>query len=221
MTDKYRDVILELINKHGALGVNAIQRETDIPLSTLHKYLHNQNYFRQNTAKKWDLPENVQSEIKADTVSLYVNQLETSIQILRTQLDDIVHSATNLLVPAESIKKAIAHIQHPVANSSDVGNKRLPTKWRDIIEKIEELPKVIKSKKNTTTTEYYDLLRNVDWYELIIEMGLSYFRDVLSTEIYDVLLGQSSELSDDALENLKEYQIGQPELTVITDNSDM
>ena len=74
------------------------------------------------------------------------------------------------------------------------GLKSLPAKWQEIIESMQQLPLIIRNKKNTTNPEYHELLADVNWYDLVLEMGLVYFRDVLSTGIYDVLLGQSEHL---------------------------
>lgn len=218
VSEERKDQITKLLSTNGAMGVNAIAKALNAPTSTIQKYLHSQSYFKINDSKKWDLPEKVMSDVKSNQLELLASVSKNSIALLRTNLEELLINVDNALAPLTTLERDIKRFQPSVAKTSDVGFNSLPKKWQEIIENLQQFPTVIKSKKNTTNPEYYELLLNTNWWELVIEMGLSYFRDTLSTDIYDLLLGQSEQLSEDSLETIKEYQIGRPEKS---DNSDM
>jgi hypothetical protein len=218
VSEERKDQIIKLLTTNGAMGVNALAKALNAPTSTIQKYLHNQSYFKINDSKKWDLPEKVFGEVKNNQLELLSNVAYNSIALIRTNVEELLLNIDNALSPLQTLQRDIKRFQPPVAKSSDVGFNSLPRKWQDIVENLHQFPTVIKSKKNTTNPEMYKLLTNVNWYDLVLEVGLSYFRDTLSTDIYDVLLGQNDQLSEESIETLKEYQIGQAEMS---DNSDM
>lgn len=85
MIKKYHDPIFKLISeREEALGVNEIAKGTELPLSTIQKYLSTQqSYFRKNEDRKWDLPEKVMSDITDSSLLLAVNVLENSILLMK------------------------------------------------------------------------------------------------------------------------------------------
>lgn len=202
MSEERKDQILRVLSEKGALGVNALAREIGVPLSTLQKYLHNQNYFRMNDSKKWDLPERVTTDLKTNTMTLMLNSLETAILLVQSQIDETRQSIANALVPVESLKRGFKNIQLPVAESGNVG---LHPKWSEALDMLVKFPDIIKTRKDNLSEENYDLLRNVDWYHLYLDMGANYFINVLSGDIYNLLLGETDNLSEDTLTTIKEY----------------
>jgi hypothetical protein len=203
VSEERKDQIIAVLSEKGALGVNALARELSIPLSTLQKYLHSQNYFRMNESKKWDLPERVTTDLKANTMTLMLNSLETAILLIQSQIEESRQAVANALVPVESLKRGFKSIQHPVAESGTVG---LPPKWSEALDMLAKFPEIIKSRKDKLSEENYNILRNVDWHYLYLDMGANYFINALSGEIYNLILGETDNLSEDALTTIKEYQ---------------
>jgi hypothetical protein len=203
MTETRQDLIMAIIEENGPQGVNALSKALDIPLSTMQKYLHNQKYFKLNDQRKWDLPQNVQTEVKADTLALQVNVLETSILLIKSQLAEITHSVETSLEPMNALKRNISNYRPSVANTSQ---SELPPRVKKLLEILDTLPKLIKSNKSNLSDETYQLLIKTRWVDLIIDNGSRYLNSVIEPALHDVLLGEKDELSEDALITIKEYQ---------------
>lgn len=205
MIKKYHDPIFNAITQAGeALGVNTIAKETDLPLSTIQKYLSSQqHYFRKTTDRKWDLPEKVNADITSDSLVLAVNVLENSILLFQSQLAEVQNSVSNLLVPTNTLKTGIQNKVYPVANSSPKVESEL---LRIILEKVDKLPGIIKKKKDNFSDEYFKLLSNTNWLDLMLDMGNNYAKEVIEPALYDLVLGNTLELDEGVLTTIKEYQ---------------
>jgi len=205
MTDKYKDDILKLISEKGPLGVNAIQRELGYPLSTLQKYLHKQSYFKINDDKKWDLPENHVADIKSNTLSIMTDLIETNIKLIQSQVEEIQQSLHSALSPISTLKRGVSALTLPVADKST----NIPNIHPLLFESdknIQTALMVIKKYVQKVPEKYQDLLKNVDLYKLVIEMGSIYLNSTFNSEIASLLLEKTDELSDDMIQVLKNYQ---------------
>jgi hypothetical protein len=208
--DKYKDDILALITKNGPMGVNALQRELNVPLSTLQKYMHRQRYFRINEDKKWDTPENVTSDIQSNTLDLMVNSVENTIMLLSAQLEEIQQTTKNALIPISTLKRGVKNLSPTVANRPQSANNG------EVDPFLLELDKVLKDgyvlyKKyvKVCPEEYQNLISNVDLVRLTVELGSTFVTNEISPELSALFLEKSTTLSEDTIEYLKMYQKGQ------------
>lgn len=207
MIEKYHKPIFEVISRMGALGVNQIAKETDLPVSTIQAYLtKQQSYFKKNDDRKWDLPENVVSEITDNSLTLSLGVLENAILLIESQLREVVESFTNIIIPLNTLKKGLKDKPAPVADTIPKGAS---PKLRELMENVGRLPTIIKTKKSNLTPEQYDLLLNTEWLNLILDLGANYFRDEISPSLYELLLGSTAQIPEDILDVLNQYQIGQ------------
>lgn len=204
MIGKYHDDILAIISRNGAMGVNALQRELNIPLSTLQKYLHKQTYFRMNDERKWDLPENITSDIKSNTLSLTINVVENSILMLQSQLDEMKQSIANALAPIGTLKRGIDNLAPtPVAGKATPLDKRLS----NLNDAALQYKVIVRKQKDIIPDQYLNLLINLDYVGLVFSLGAVYADEMLTGDIYGVLVGSITELSDDLLDVIKENQM--------------
>jgi hypothetical protein len=203
VTDERKSEIIKVLSSKGALGVNALAREIDLNVSTLQKYLHNQSYFRMNENKKWDLPERVTSDLRVNQLENLATITEASITLIRSNLEELLINVDNALSPIKTLKRDIARISPSVAQSVNV---QIHPLFQDILDKLDQMPAILKSGKDRVNTEIYDILVNTDWHRLVIEMGSLYFTNTISGEIYNLILGETDSLSEDALTTIKEYQ---------------
>jgi hypothetical protein len=201
--EERKDQITKVLSSKGALGVNALARETGINVSTLQKYLISQSYFRQNERKQWDLPERVTSDIRHNQLEMLATVAEGSIGLIRANVEELLINIDNALSPLKTLKRDIARIQLPVAQSVNV---QIHPLFQDILDKLEQMPAILKSGKDKVNPEMYDILVNTDWHKLVLEMGSLYFSNTISGEIYNLILGETDILSEDALTTVKEYQ---------------
>lgn len=203
MIPKYHDPILTLLKAKGALGVNAIATETGIPLSTVQKYLDKQQtYFKKTAERKWDLPHNVQADIKTNTLELTVGVIENSILMLQSQLDEVKESLQSTLAPIGTLKRGIANVATPVASVQPDIDKRLIQLDIDVNDNLE----LIQKSKNSFESEYKSLILNMDFLGIILNYGLAYVKGPFFTEVSEVMLEKSDFLSEEVIEILKEYQ---------------
>jgi DNA-binding Lrp family transcriptional regulator len=204
--DKYKDDILRLINQNGAMGVNALSRELNIPLSTLQKYLHRQNYFKLNEYKKWDLPENVIGEVKSNSLVLMANVAENSILLLKSQLEEMLLSVNNALVPIETIRRGINSFSPSVADNKS-GQSDIDPRLVNIHSMKGKLSDIFKKQRANIPEEYQTLLFNFDYVGLVLKEGDDYVKNFLESDIYELLVGKVQELTEDTIEILKVNQI--------------
>lgn len=204
---KKQEEIYKVLSQYGAMGVTALARELGIKnASGLHQHLNRQKFFKQNEDKKWDLPEKVingNAEANKNKVAqLSVQTVESTIQLIRIQLEELMSHTNTLLAPISSIKKELDNKSAPpVAESAKVHSGLI-----QLNENINKIPMIIKTKKEMLSEEFLDLLLNVDWMELILDNGRKFFRETIETDLYDILLGNKDKFSEEALASIKEYQ---------------
>lgn len=200
--DKYYDEILQYITEHGETGVNILAKELNLPLSTMQRYLERQTYFRKTINRKWDLPDNVESDIKSNTMTLMIESVENAVKLLNSQLDEIQSNVQNALMPISTLKRAVNSLNTPVAGNSD----EVTPIMIDTDKKIKTTYTVFKKYKDRIPEGYTELILNVDMHRLTVEMGTIFTNADFSTDISSLLLGQIDELPEDTIEILKEYQ---------------
>lgn len=204
MADKYRDLIIPLLQENGPLGVNALSKALNAPLSSLQQYLHRQSYFKINEDRKWDLPENVESVVKNTSLQLMTSVVDTNIKLLKSQLEETLLTLSNVTTPLDTLKRGIGNITTPVANKVNI---------HPVLVKLDTNIKntyiVFAKYISKVPEEYKELLKNVDLYKLSTEMGTRVVNGEFNADITSLFLERSTELSEDTIELLKEYQKGQ------------
>lgn len=200
--NKFYDDILGYITEHGETGVNVLAKEFNVPLSSMQRYLERQTYFRKTVNRKWDLPNNVDTDIKTNTMTLMVSSVETALLLLSSQLSEIQSSVQNALMPVSTLKRAVNTVLTPVADkTSNIDNEVL------LFDKsIKDTYAVFKQHVKVCPEEYQEIISNVDLYKLTIEMGTKFIAGDFNAEISSLFLEKSSILSDDIIDILKEYQ---------------
>ncbi len=202
--DRYYDEILAYITENGETGVNALAKLLNVPLTTMQRYLEKQTYFRKTVNRKWDLPDNVNADIKTNTMTLIVESVENTLKLITSQLEELQTIVQVTHTPLNSLKRAVSTINAPVAGNGTKIRPRLV----EINEGMDNVEKAIKGHIKNVPEMYQDLLLNLDVCRLITEMGTLYMKGDFNTELMNVLTAQADTLSEDALELLKEYQIG-------------
>lgn len=203
--DKYRDDILRLISEKGALGVNSLSRELNVPLSTLQKYLHRQSYFKLNEEKRWDLPENVMGDIKTNSLVLMANVVENSILLLKSQLEEMQQSVGNALNPISTIKRGLNAGLAPVAGNKS-GHSEIDPRLTKVMDMKATLDNIFKKQKDNIPEEYQTLIFNFDYVGLVLKEGDNYTKEFLENGLYELLAGKEQELTEDTIEILKDNQ---------------
>ncbi|MFY3741621.1 MAG: virulence-associated protein VapD [Candidatus Nitrosomirales archaeon] len=197
--DKYHADIRRLLEQHGAMGVNQISKELNVPLSTMQKYLDkDQNYFKKNHARKWVLPEISASEEMSVVSSNYSDVINSQIMGMQALIETLMSQfrATLSLIEAnKGTSASVAGIMpdiHPEILKLNKAAKDMHTVFSKYISKCPD--------------EYQELLKNVDLYRLIKERGTIYMNSEFSTEITSLFLERTVDLSNEVVAVLKEYQ---------------
>lgn len=199
MTEQLHEQIKQLLEANGPMGVNAIQKEVGIPLSTLQKYLdYKQTYFKKNAQRKWDLPENVAASEVADTSNHYATVIESQIIGINASFEMLSGQIRSTLALMS------AHKPNPLPVASKV--KPIDPGLSKYGEEIAVIVNVIKHKKADIPEEYQKLLTNVNWVELAIDRGRIYVRDNISDRIADLVLKSTDTLPEEVYTVLEEYQ---------------
>jgi hypothetical protein len=201
---KLHDEILAYLTEHGETGVNVLAKEFDVPLSTMQKYLTDQTYFKKTEKRKWDLPENVNADIKSDTMSLMVSSVENALLVIKSQLSDLQQSIDTSLIPVSTLKRGIDNLIAPVAGKSD----NIHPKIVELDKNVKLMQAVFKKYVGVCPQEYQELIKNIDLYGLIMEMGTKFLNSGFNEDITSLFLEQTTELSSESIELLKEYQKG-------------
>lgn len=200
--DKYYDTILAILTEKGELGVNEIARLADMPLSTVQKYLERQTYFKKTERRKWDLPDNVNADIKTETLVLMVNSVENSLLILKSQLEELTDDVQNSLGPVKTLKRGVESIKPPVASKSSNIDRRL----LELDKKAKDSYEVFKAHIKNVPEEYRTLILKLDILGLMLTKGREYLFNGEHEDLVRVLGGQSDILSDKTLKLLESYQ---------------
>lgn len=203
--EKYHDPILAVIKKNGPMGVNAIAKAIDMPLSSVQKYLDRQDYFKKTSDRKWDLPENVTENlvtaIETNRLQLIAQSLNTQSLLVGNSVDLFVSSINDLLKQISNIIPALESYKAPVANDKTVSPLLLKLQ-----ETVSQIPLIINKNKRKLSPDYLELLTGVNWLELVINKGSIYFEENVSTEIAELLTEQREELSDEVVEVISQYK---------------
>lgn len=203
MQDLYHAQIKGLIQKHGALGVNTLSKELDAPLSTIQRYMHKQSYFKMNSKRKWDLPDNIAASDTKESVNNFDTVIDSQLTGLTTLSDLLiaqVKSTITLLTTQRPAYTAVAALPDKSSNIEPI-----------FIEKdkaLKEMYAVFKKFIPVVPEEYKDLLKNVDLARLLVEKGTIFFNGDFSVEISDLFMESSNDLSDDTVKLLEEYRKG-------------
>lgn len=200
--DKYYPDILRYITEHGETGVNVLAKELNVPLSTMQRYLERQRYFKKTVSRKWDLPTNVETDIKSNTMTLMVASVENALMLLDSQFSELQLSVQNALMPVNTLKRAVETINPPVADKP-VNNDPNITK---LLNFANAMQKAIKQHKNNIPDEYRDLLLNLDITAMCVNMGMDYINSNQNADLTGVLLGERDILSEDTLKVLERHQ---------------
>lgn len=220
MLDKYKSAIETILRTKGEpMGVNAIQRELNIPLSTLQKYLERQTYFIKTESRKWTLPDFVSMELPGNTLELTVVNVENSIQMLQSQLQTAITTLNTLAHPLETIKKGATLMKTTPVAKVQVNSKPIDERLIEIDSLKSQLKQSIKKQLKLIPEEYQKLLLNLDYVGYVLEVGVKYANQFLEENLYGVMAGRDDKLDDEVIEVLKEFQIGQ--VTEKEDNSQM
>lgn len=205
---KYHDDILQIITDKGPQGVTALAKELNAPSSSIQKYLEKQqNYFKRNVNRKWDLPENVDEEhqntlkttqtaMLGQSVASQANMLKEQIEVLLGISDTLAHQADILSNSVVNAKTA-----QPVAKAPE-----LPKLIQDTLTSSEMLIKLVKQQMSNIPEVYQDMLTNVNWVRLLCNEGTKYFDNEVSPELSPILTGESTTFTDEIRDVLLEYQ---------------
>jgi hypothetical protein len=199
MNDQYFEDIKVLIQQNGAMGVNAISKAIDKPLSTVQKYMHRQSYFKMNDQRKWDLPESVATKEIQSTISNFDQVIESQLSGITSLSDMLITQIKSTITILSAQKPIIA----TVADKSPNIDKRL-IEFQNNANKLKE---ITKKQKANIPDEYYDLIFNYDHIGLVMKEGSKYALEFLEGDIYSMLAGNARELSEETVEILRENQI--------------
>lgn len=206
-SDKYYDDILALITERGELGVNVIARELNAPLSTMQRYLEKQTYFRKTVNRKWDVPDNVDSNLKSNTMSLMVTSVETALLLIDSQMAELQSSIQNALLPVNTLKRNMDSFIAPVADKSGK-SVIIDDRLLKIDNEANKVYDIIKKQKDNIPDIYKEMLFNLDYVGMVLGMGEVYAIELLSTDVYAILAGNGDTLPEETIEAIKEYQKG-------------
>lgn len=200
--DKYYDEVLHYLTENGETGVNVLANALNVPLSTMQRYLEKQTYFKKTINRKWDLPSNVETDIKSNTMTLMVSSVENALMVVDSQMAEIQLSIQNALMPVNTLKRAVSALNAPVADKA--------TNMHPSIIKVNEfanvMQKAIKQYMSNVPEEYQELLKNLDIIGMCVNMGLNYINSSENADLTGILLGETDKLTEDTLKVLENHQ---------------
>ena len=195
------DDILALINKYGALGVNSIQKELNLPLSTVQYYLtKQQSYFIKNDQRKWDLPENVVNKSTSEMSDNAQNLLKSQLVSVRATQKLVSQQIDTLVSLIETILPNL-----PVAGKSGKSDK-LDKRMYALQEILNTYESAVKQYKDNIPEEYYNLFVKFDMYQFMFDKSNDEAQEFVDSYISAVLLGDLTELDESVLEVIEQYQ---------------
>jgi len=203
VTDNREELIRTLIVNNGPMGVNALSRETGINLSTLQKWLERQErlkVFVKTEDRKWDIPENIVVKNTRVEVSNFDRVVETQLSGIDATYGLLMSNVKSLL--------NILHTQKPIAPSVADSTPNIHQSLVEMDKNANKLLEVFKKFIPKAPEQYQEMLKNLDIHRLMCEMGTNYIRDVFSPEISSLFLEQTTEISDEVLQTIKDYQKG-------------
>lgn len=208
--DKYYNPIEGMLQKNGPMGVNAIARELDVPVSTIQKWLERQDYFVKNANRKWQLPEKSEQIEQSKSSHGLTGELDPVIEaqirsisrlheMLVTQLKNTVDFITEYEIKGPP-QVVIEETEPPVADL-DPRLIQLETDAKKLIEIFNK-----RDIKANIPEEFRALLNGYDHIGLIIKEGKDFATKFLEDEIFSLLSGRISTLSEETVGILKENQ---------------
>jgi hypothetical protein len=197
--DRFYPLIHALLEQHGALGVNYLAKELNVPISTLQKYLDkDQNYFKKNQSRKWVLPGTAVSTDMSVVSNNFSNVIDSQLMSMEALITTLMSQFRATVTLIESNKGSHA----PVANKSVNIRQRLI----DLDEEANKVEAVIKKQKSNIPEEYINLLLNFDYVSFVLTVGHKYAVETLSTDIYGILSGKDTELNEETVDHIKDHQ---------------
>jgi ACT domain-containing protein len=199
LTDTTHAEIKALLEKHGAMGVNQLAKELDIPLSTMQKYLDkDQTYFKKNQARKWVLPEtSVNTDLNVVS-SNYANVIDSQLMSMNALIETLMSQFRATITLIETNKPRNAPVAG-IAPNIDPQVLKLDKTIKDNYALFKKYVKVVPE-------EYQDLIKNLDLARLTAERGTLHVKGEFGKEIAALMLEKITELSHDTLVVLEEYQ---------------
>lgn len=202
--EKYYLPIEKALQTNGPMGVNELARVLDVPVSSVQNWLQRQNYFEKNSDRKWQLPgekkttSNLAGELRA-VIDEQVRAIRRLQEMLTTQLENTVDFITDYEIkgppqgnseqtdaPVAAFDSRLVQLDSDAKKLQDIFNKR-------------EL-------KANTPEEYRELLNHYDHIGLIIKEGKDFTTKFLEDEIFSLLAGRITTLSEETIGILKENQ---------------
>lgn len=204
MSAELHDQIKELIERHGAMGVNAIQKEIGIPLSTLQRYLDTrQNYFKKTNDRKWDLPENVSANYAAAAETNQTQVIESQLTGITATFDMLSAQIKATVMLLETFK--VKPQSSSVAGSSNGKPIEVKGSLADLHKLIQLTPKIIRTKIDYIPEEYRDLLKGMNWSDLAADVGKIRFTEFTDV-IADMIVSDIQEVPTNMIEIMEQYQ---------------
>lgn len=200
MLEEHHVIIKQMIEERGPLGVNTIANELGVPLTTMQKRLHKQDYFVLNDRRKWDLPGNV-AEKSIEDVD---NNFDALIDAQITGIDNLVQMlSTNLKTTVTLLKtqKPQKYTKAPVA-----ANVYIHPDYKVIVDEMKTLEGIVKKYRDRFDDDTLTLLLNTDWVRLRFKLGLNSFMDEIGNAFGDFLSPNGGELSETVIKHVKENQ---------------
>lgn len=202
--ERYYLPIESLLKANGSMGVNAIARELDVPVSTIQKWLERQRYFVKNEKRQWELPgtKSTVRQLNGEIREVINSQLVTIERLHRTLADQL--EATVDFIKDYEIKQPqgtkLDEVDRPVAD--------IDPRLIQLQEDAKKLKEIFNKKdiKSNIPEEYKALLNGYDHVGLVLKEGKDFTTKFLEDEIFSLLSGRISSLSEGTVGILKENQ---------------
>ncbi len=199
MSDELSDIV-ELIRRTGEpMGVNAISKALNVPLSTMQKRLEKSGLVK-TAQRKWDLPENVQNAAFNSTSADISSVLKTQAASVNNVLEMLQSGMSTLTTMINA-----ASFTPSVASSVPNNTKKIDKRVEKLIDQVEGVRLVVKEHKDKIDPEYVELVLNVDWIALMLYKGLDRFNEVYQ-DISSVILKEKDKPEDSTLDLFEMYQ---------------
>lgn len=199
--DKYHDEVKALLKQNGEMGVNALSKALDMPLSTMQVYMTKQSYFIKTESRKWDLPERVAQIETKKTNDNFDTIIENQLKSVNAMFEVLMSNVKTTVTLLNSQKPT----SPPVADKAIKVDSRL-TKVQEM---SAQLAVIIKKQQTNIPDEYKELLFNLDYIGLILDIGEIYATKTLEEGLYGLLAGKDTTLDEEFIEILKTHQIGE------------
>lgn len=188
-----------LLEKNGAMGVNQLSKELDIPLSTMQKYMDkDQTYFKKNSARKWVLPEVSAVSDMSSVSSNYSNIIDSQLMSMNALIDTLMAQFRATVTLIEANRPLMRPVTGKATNKYPIMDK--------VDNFVKSMEKAIKEYKNKIPEEYQELMLNLDIASMVINMGLDYISSKDCADITGLLLGDTETLTENSLKIIERHQ---------------